>query len=439
MPVLTARLAALIALGAIAQIAIAIAAPELGPAVLVGWVLVAFGAAIGDLATAPPPASVAVRRQLPPVVTLDDQATLRWTVTNPTNHPLRVGVADELAPSLRAQARRATLSLPPRGTATVDVPFSPSRRGRFRPTEVVVRTEGRWGLLGRQGRRSMPGLVRVHPRFRSWREAEIRITRARMLHIGLRSARLRGGGTEFDQLREYTVDDETRRIDWAATARSGHPIVRTFRAERNQTVVNLLDSGRVMAGRVDDIPRLEHAMDAVMTLTAVATALGDRCGLAVFDRSLHTVVGAASGRQQLGRVTEAMFDVEPALVESDYKGAFAATLGRFRRRAMLVIHTDLVEQVVAETLLPAMPLIARHHLVVVASVRDPDVVRWASDPVADGDEARRRAAASASLADRERAAALLRAAGATVVDAPAGEVSAKLADAYLNVKATGRL
>jgi uncharacterized protein (DUF58 family) len=260
-----------------------------------------------------------------------------------------------------------------------------------------------------------------------------------MLHTGLRSARLRGGGTEFDQLREYTVDDETRRIDWAATARSGHPIVRTFRAERNQTVVNLLDSGRVMAGRVDDIPRLEHAMDAVMTLTAVATGLGDRCGLAVFDRSLHTVVGAASGRQQLGRVTEAMFDVEPALVESDYKGAFAATLGRFRRRAMLVIHTDLVEQVVAETLLPAMPLIARHHLVVVASVRDPDVVRWATDPVADGDEARRRAAASASLADRERAAALLRAAGATVVDAPAGEVSAKLADAYLNVKATGRL
>ena len=62
------------------------------------------------------------------------------------------------------------------------------------------------------------------------------------------------------------------RIDWAATARAGKAIVRTYRAERNQTVIILLDNGRVMAGRVDDVPQVEHAMDAVMMLTAVATA-----------------------------------------------------------------------------------------------------------------------------------------------------------------------
>ena len=118
-------------------------------------------------------------------------------------------------------------------------------------------------------------------------EAELRINKARILEVGLRSAQGLGGGTEFDQLREYSVDDEFRRIDWAATARAGKAIVRTYRAERNQTVISLLDNGRVMAGRVDDVPRVEHAMDAVMMLTAVATRLGDRAGLVVFDREVR--------------------------------------------------------------------------------------------------------------------------------------------------------
>src|SRR5206468_12792589 len=137
-------------------------------------------------------------------------------------------------------------------------------------------------------RRSLPGVLRVYPPFRSRAEAELRIDRARILEVGLRSARGRGGGTEFDSLREYEVDDEFRRIDWAATARAGKAIVRTYRAERNQTVLLLLDAGRTMAGKVElpagvhvtdqgklpGVPRLDHAMDAVMMLTAVATRLG---------------------------------------------------------------------------------------------------------------------------------------------------------------------
>ena len=153
-----------------------------------------------------------------------------------------------------------------------------------------MRVSGPFGLGARQRARRLPGELRVYPPFRSRQEAELRIDKARILEVGLRSAKGRGGGTEFDQLREYTVDDEFRRIDWAATARSAKPIVRTYRAERNQTVLILLDNGRVMAGRVGDVPRVEHAMDAVMMLTTVATRLGDRCGLVAFDRRVRAVV-----------------------------------------------------------------------------------------------------------------------------------------------------
>ncbi|MEZ5238868.1 MAG: DUF58 domain-containing protein [Microthrixaceae bacterium] len=125
------------------------------------------------------------------------------------------------------------------------------------------------------------------------------------------------------------LDDEFRRIDWTATARVGKPIVRTYRAERNQRVLVLLDNGRVMAGRVAGVPRVEHAMDAAMMLTAVATRLRDRCGLVALDTEVRSVVPLARHTDQLacdrGDVPRSV------LSESDYSGAFTDVAARFRR------------------------------------------------------------------------------------------------------------
>lgn len=392
-----------------------------------------------DALLAPSPGTIGVERDLPSVLSLDTPATITWRVTNPTDRAVQVALADELAPSLRARARRVALRVPAHRTAEVRTRFRPARRGNFGIRTLAVRVDGPLGLASRQRPRELPAVLRVYPPFASKEEAELRIRNARLLELGLRSAQGRGGGTDFDQLREYTPDDEFRRIDWAATARTARPIVRTYRAERNQIVVNLLDNGRVMAARVADVPKVEHAMDAVMMLTAVATRLGDRAGLVAFDSQVRAVVPPGHGRHQLGVVTEAMYALEPQLAESDYFGAFAETLVRFRRRALLVICTDLDESAMADTLLPAMPLIARSHLVVVAGVVDPSVVAWARSMPTDSEGAYRKAAAVAALEARRSVAARLSAYGATVVDAPPGLLAPRLADAYLKVKATGRL
>jgi uncharacterized protein (DUF58 family) len=441
-PVPTWRLVVAAAVGSLAVLLVPVR-PPLGLWVVNGVLLVA---AVADWLLAVRPGELEVERDLPGIVPLGAEARISWRVgqagsgrRGPGGRGVRVRLADELAPSLGAVTRRARVVVPTRGRVAAATTIRPSRRGRFTPTEIVLRVEGPLGLLARQGRRSRPGVLRVYPPFDSRDEAELRVNKARILEVGLRSAQGRGGGTEFDSLREYGVDDEFRRIDWAATARSGKPIVRTYRAERNQTVLLLLDSGRTMAGRVADVPRLDHAMDAVMMLTSLATRLGDRAGLVAFDREVRAVVGPGHARDQLSRVTEAMYQLQPLLVESDYRGAFAETLGRFRRRAMLVVLTELAEQAVSETLLPALPLIARDHLVVVASVADPEVRGWAlATPVEPG-AAYRKAAAVAALADRRRTVARLRGLGAVVVDAPPGRLAPDLADAYLRVKATGRL
>jgi uncharacterized protein (DUF58 family) len=392
-----------------------------------------------DWALAPRPATLDVDRRLPGIVPLDGCDEVVWTVRNSTRRRLSVSLADELAPSLHAETRRARLTVPAGARVRARTRIRPSRRGRFDPTQISVRVAGPMGLVARQGRRRVAGTLRVYPPFHSRAEAELRIERARILDVGLRSAQGRGGGTEFDQLREYSIDDEYRRIDWAATARADKLIVRTYRAERNQTILTLLDTGRLMAGRVADVPRLDHAMDAVMMLTAVSTRLGDRAGLVAFADGVRAVVPPGHTRDQLSRVTAALYPLQPDLVESDYRGAFSETLTRFRRRAMLVILTELAEQALSETLLPALPLIARHHVVLVGAVRDPAVVRWATSEPAEAGAAYRKAAAVAALEERRRIVGRLRGLGAIVVDAPPGRLAPELADAYLHVKATGRL
>jgi uncharacterized protein (DUF58 family) len=378
-------------------------------------------------------------RLLPGRLTLGTRGEVAWRVHNPGRRAARVDVADELAPSLSAGTRRVSVRVPPGATITVRTELHPMRRGRFTPAELVVRSQGVLGLGARQGHRRLASVLRVYPPFRSRAEAELRIDRSRMLEVGARSAQGHGGGTEFDTLREYSVDDDVRRIDWAATARTARTIVRTYRAERNQTVLVLLDCGRTMAGRVADVPRIEHAMDAVMMLTAVATRLGDRAGLVAFDREVRAVVPPGRAGEQLTRVTEAMYALEPRLLESDYAGAFSETLARFRRRALLVVLTEFAEEAAIETLVPALPLVVRRHLVIAAGVRDPDVTRWAAGSATEPETAYRKAAAAAALARRGETAARLSAAGAMVVDAAPGRLAARLADAYLQVKATGRL
>jgi len=349
-----------------------------------------------------------------------------------------VRLADELAPSLGASTRRVRARLAPRRSLTVTATFRPARRGRFTPTEVTVRTEGPLGVMGRQARRRLLAEMRVYPGFGSRREAELRVEKARILDIGLRSARSRGGATEFEQLREYGVDDDSRRIDWAATARADRPIVRTYRAERNQRLLSLFDNGRTMAGQVAGVARADHAIDAVMMLTAVAARLSDMAGLVAFDRRVRAVVPPRGGAGQLGRVTDALYDLVPELAPSDYRGAFSQVLARFQRRAMLCLFTDL-EEALVDTLLPALPLIASTHLLVVATVRDPDVARWAAASPSDLEEAYRAAAAAAALRRRRELARLLQARGAIVVDTVPGQLGPRVTGTYLNIKATGRL
>ena len=425
---------------------------------LVGANVTLVVATLIDWRRAPAVGRVKIVRAAPTVMTLGGRDTITWTVANPTGRRLHVALADDLASGLGAPTRRTRVLVPPRGRARGRVDLRPVRRGRFVLRHLTVRVRGPWGLAARQGTHDLSHVLTVYPPFRSRAETELRLQRAQLLQLGQRSVRTPGAGMEFDSLREYTVDDEVRRIDWAATARATLPIVRTYRAERNQTVLLLVDCGRTMAalvgaatagtGRVlrsdtpnEDlaIPRLEHAMDAAQALTRLATGLGDRVGMLAFADRVLVTVPPRTQTDQLRRVTAGLADLDARLVEADYRRAFGHALHRFPRRALLVVLTELASEAATQTLVPALPLLRRRHLVVVAAVRDPIVEGWRRESADTVEQTYRRAAAIRMLNHRTAVARQLRESGAIVADAVPGQLAAVVSDIYLQTKAAGRL
>lgn len=386
------------------------------------------------------PKRIAVHRDVAESTTLGERIALSWLVENHSPRSVRVTVTDALWPSLGAERRQVSATLHSGARLRARTELQPTRRGRFPFHDVTVRVQGPLRLVARQATRGVPGGLRVMPAYPSREEVQRRMIVPRVLEVGLRSVRTSGGGKEFDQLRDYRPDDEFRRIDWPATVRLQRPIVKQYRAERNQNVVLLLDNGRVMAGTVGGVPRVEHAMDAVLAMVQVGTRLGDRVGMVAFDRQVRSILVPTNAKSQLGRAAEAMFALESDLAESAYQAAFDQASARFRRRSLYVVLTDLVEAAVDQALLPALPILTRRHLVVVAAVQDPAVQEWAAGGAHSwASEAFREAAAVNLLHQRRRATARLRAAGAIVVDAAPGRLAVELVDTYLEIKASGKL
>ena len=428
----TGRLAALAALLAVVPV---VADVPWSAFWLLNAVLVLLAAV--DLALAAPVRGLELSRAGTTSVRLGDEASVTLTVANRSSRRARLRVRDAWPPSAAASPRVHRVAIPGRERRRLETSLLPTRRGDRRPSRVTVRSLGPLGLAARQGRHEAPWNVRVLPPFTSRKYLPERLNRLRQLD-GAVLIRGRGQGTEFDSLRDYVEGDDVRSIDWRATARRETVVVRTWRPERDRRLVLVLDTGRTSAGRVGDTPRLDHALDAALLVGALASRAGDQVELLAYDRVQRARVPAGSSAELLPRLVNAMAPLEPVLLEADHRGIVAAVLRRHRRRALVVLFTDLNSAVVEEGLLPNLAPLTARHTVIVAAVSDPRVAellgaRGSAEAVYGA------AAAERAAAERRRLVALLKRLGVEVVDAPPETFAPAVSDKYLALKAAGRL
>ncbi len=428
----TGRLAALAAIGAIV---VATVAPSwTGIAVVEGVLLLGV---LLDLATAGAVRPLQLARSGDERVRLGEAAQQRLTVSNPGSRPVRGVIRDAWQPSAGAAPTRWTFDIGPGEERTFALILTPTRRGDRLADRVTVRSYGPLGLAARQVSHEVPGRIRALPPFASRRHLPSRLARLRDLD-GRQALLVRGAGTEFDSLREYVAGDDVRSIDWRASARAADVMVRTWRPERDRHILLVIDTSRTSAARVGDEPRLDAMLDAALLLMALASRAGDRVDLLAYDRRVRADVTRASATRLLPTAVEAMATLEPALVEADFRGLAAEALDRAGRRSLVVVLTGLETASIVEGLLPVLGPLTRRHTVVLASVADP-ALRAVAAARDDADAVYGAAAAEQALAERQQVIALLAQRGVQVVDAPPAELAPDLADAYLELKAAGRL
>ena len=412
----------------------------------VALLVVLAGAVTLDVALAASPRALQFARSGDTSARLGEPVEAGLLVYNAGRRRFRGQIRDAWAPSARAEPHAHIADVPAGQRQALGTRLRPVRRGDQTSAVVTARSVGPLGLAGRQGSHRAPWMVRILPPFLSRKHLPSRLAKLRELD-GLLPVLIRGQGTEFDSLREYVVGDDVRSIDWRATARRADVVVRTWRPERDRRVVIVVDTGRTSAGRVGvdptasdpgGWPRLDWSLDAALLLAALASRAGDNVDFLAHDRVTRATVVGASRSELLAQLVQAMAPLEPTLIESDATAMVSAVQRRVRRRALVVLLTDLNASALDEGLMTVLPQLAAKHQVILAAVADPRVGELAAGR-ADAAQVYDAAAAERSSNDRRAMAARLRRSGVDVVDAAPEELAPALADRYLAMKATGRL
>jgi len=447
MPIPALRLYLLLILGLVGSLALG---DLVGPGPSVALTLTAdlalLGVALGDGLIARSRRAHLERAPIPKLSVGRDNP-IELTVTT-GQHGAQLLIRDAYPPQFRVSQPTLRAAIASRCQEVLSYTLHPDQRGEFAWGDLQVRQLGPLGLAWHDWTVPAAQTVAVYPDLIGLRALSVRL--AVQNSGALRQARRLGQGTEFAELREYRIGDDTRLIDWKATARRSRPLVRVLEPEREQTLVILLDRGRLMTARVQGLQRFDWGLNAALALALAGLHRGDRVGVGVFDRELRLWLPPERGTHQFARLLERLTPLQPELLEPDYFGAVTQVANQQPRRALVVVLTDIIDRTASAELLAALMRLSPRYLPFCVTLRDPQVdaiaqpaaprpEQPAPSPRAELNAAYQRAVALDLLAQRELAFAELKRQGVLVLDAPANRISKELVDRYLRLKARSLL
>jgi uncharacterized protein (DUF58 family) len=377
---------------------------------------------------------VALRREFPAVFSLGRPNRVKVIVRSSARRRLRVLVTHDLFEHAKTDDLPIEVDVPARGTAHAEYFVEPRRRGAYALGDQIARYASPLGLWIRQVKTPGQSPLRVYPDLKKIRTFDL-LARQNREYAFLRATRFKGGENEFERLRDYARDDEYRAIDWKATARRQKVTAREYQLESNQNVVFMLDAGRLMTAEVGGLSHFDHALNSTLMLAHVAARGGDRVGLVGFDEVVRAFVAPVGGPSAGRRLIVASYGLHPKIVEPDYDAAFEQVALRVRKRSLVILFTQVVDEVAAAAIVRRTRALLRRHLPLVVMFRDTDVERLLEQGGPGDLELYTRGAAAEIVRWREGILRDLKRAGALVLDVPATQLTGALINRYLEIKA----
>jgi uncharacterized protein (DUF58 family) len=343
--------------------------PNLWPWVAAIDAVIFFVAGV-DLSTLAHPHSLTVERQVGRIASLGKSHRVTLVVSNHFTRPQPVWIRDGVPSDVVAEPDEFCVELKEQSRSTMSYTLRANRRGACVLNDVFVRVRSRWGLWQRMLREPCHSLVHVYPDMKQLEEYALLARTNRLSLMGVRRTRKVGQDNEFERLRDYTRDDNFRHIDWRATARRRKLIVKDFQANQSQRIVFLIDCGRMMTSEAAGVSLLDHALNAMLMLSFVALKRGDQVGLLCFSDHIHRFVPPAGGSGHTNRLLHAAHDQYAEMVESRYDDAFLHLASHVRKRALVVLITNVIDEVNARQIGRHLRTLTGRHLPLGVLLRD---------------------------------------------------------------------
>jgi uncharacterized protein (DUF58 family) len=390
-----------------------------------------------DALLAPRAPQVAATLDMPALLPVGEAAEARLALRIDAPRTVAVTVAVDLSARLVPQPRQRGLATP--AGIVFRLPLVATRRGWIAVEKVWLRLPGPLGLMARTLGLPFARQAAVVPNMRPVRTAALRLSSERDFRAGLKIERYAGDGTEFDSLKEFATGDDSRTIDWKASAHHRRLVARHHRAERNHQIVLAVDTGRLMCEPLAGIPKVDHAVTAAMLLSYISLRAGDRVALASFGAGLELWMEPRGGMAAYQEITRLASRIDYSDAETNFTLALTALSQRLHRRSLAVVLTDFVDTVTAELMLDNLGRLAARHMVVFVALQDPGLAAIAARAPTGARELNLAVVAATLLRDREMVLRQLRRRGIFAIEAAPAQLHPRLINTYLEIKRRERI
>jgi len=377
--------------------------------------------------------AVRISRQMPGSLSLGRWADVPLTVEHDFSTPINIQIFDHVPQGMSFDHLPLSVELQPGQFSQISYRLRPLRRGHFSFGHCEVNLPSPFGLWIGKRLLNVDDQTRVYPDFARLYGGELLAVDNWLSQLGVRQRQRRGQGLEFLQLREFREGDSLRQIDWKATARQRTPIAREYQDERDQQIIFMLDCGRRMRSQDGELSHFDHALNACLLLSYVALRQGDAVGLSTFAGDSPRHLAPVKGTQQLNVLLNAVYDLDSTQRPADYQAAVNQLLAWQKRRALVVLVTNLRDED-DEELLGAVKRLSVQHRVLVASLREHELDALRNSPVQTFPEALVYCGAVSYLNERGELHERLSAHGVPVVDLRPAKLGAELVTRYLDWK-----
>ena len=389
---------------------------------------------VADFLQLPSPRKLSVQRRWLAAPSLNVTSQIELELRNHGRVAVRASVIDDLPAGLRPEVALVELAAAPARPGRTGYAIHPGERGDIRAGKAYLRYGSVLEICERWCTADLRQVVRIFPNLEEVRRQNIYLTRSRQIELEKRLLRQRGMGREFESLREYREGDEFRDICWTATARRGKLVTKLHQMERSQPVWIVLDAGRLLRARVEELSKMDYAANAALGLAQLAIYSGDRVGMLAYGRRPLERVPLGRGPAHLRQIVDRLALVHAEASEADHLRAAGMLLALQKRRALIVWITDLAETAMTPEVVEGAGHLLSRHLVLFLVIGQPDLGRVAVRRPENAEQMFQSVAALDMVQRRELLLAKLRERGALAMEIAPNELSAAVLNHYLMIK-----